>query len=190
VQNTFTIAPAPNGIAQIGNSLFVLCQDSFGGLEGAIYEFDIQSVSQTQSFELNLKPGKDLLAGPDGLLYFNSGSSIYVSDFNSTFDEAGDKLAFTDAGHESIYGFDVSENGDIWIGDARGFTGNGRIYRYNSSGELLNNWTFYGGHDPEDYQHFVGEEPTDLNLHPNSPGYRLILNNILFPAAKKKKQKT
>jgi hypothetical protein len=51
-------------------------------------------------------------------------------------------------------------------------------------------WTFYGGHDPEDYQHFVGEEPTDLNLFPNSPGYRLILNNILFPAAKKKKQKT
>jgi hypothetical protein len=51
-------------------------------------------------------------------------------------------------------------------------------------------WTFFGGHDPEDYQHRVGEEPTDLNLHPNSAGYRLILNNILFPAAKKKKQKT
>lgn len=51
-------------------------------------------------------------------------------------------------------------------------------------------WTFYGGHDPEDYQHFVGEPPTDLNLHPNSAGYRLILNNILFPAAKKKKRKT
>ncbi|MFK7900432.1 MAG: asparagine synthetase B, partial [Cyclobacteriaceae bacterium] len=51
-------------------------------------------------------------------------------------------------------------------------------------------WSFYGGHDPEDYQHFVGEEPTDLNLHPNSPGYRLILNNILFPSAKKKKKKT
>ena len=51
-------------------------------------------------------------------------------------------------------------------------------------------WTFYGGHDPEDYQHFIGEEPTDLTLYPNSPGYRLILNNILFPAAKKKKRKT
>ena len=51
-------------------------------------------------------------------------------------------------------------------------------------------WTFYGGHDPEDYQHMVGDPPTDLNLHPNSPGYRLILNNILFPAAKKQKQKT
>ncbi len=51
-------------------------------------------------------------------------------------------------------------------------------------------WTFYGGHDPEDYQHKVGDPPTELELHPNSAGYRLILNNILFPAAKKKKQKT
>ena len=51
-------------------------------------------------------------------------------------------------------------------------------------------FTFYGGHDPEDYQHMPGEEPTDLALHPNSPGYRLILNNILFPAARKKKPKT
>ena len=51
-------------------------------------------------------------------------------------------------------------------------------------------WTFLGGHDPEDYQHLVGDPPTDLNLHPNSPGYRLILNNVLFPAAKKKKLKT
>jgi hypothetical protein len=51
-------------------------------------------------------------------------------------------------------------------------------------------WTFYGGHDPEDYQHNSNEPPTDLSLHPNSPGYRLILNNVLFPAAHKKKLKT
>ncbi len=51
-------------------------------------------------------------------------------------------------------------------------------------------FTFYGGHDPEDYRHYVGDPPTDLALHPNSPGYRLILNNILFPAARKKPQKT
>ena len=51
-------------------------------------------------------------------------------------------------------------------------------------------FTFYGGHDPEDYQHAVGDPPTDLSLYKNSPGYRIILNNILFPAAKKKKQKT
>jgi hypothetical protein len=61
-------------------------------------------------------------------------------------------------------------------------------YIHGSSGK--GTWTFYGGHDPEDYQHQVGEPPTDLNLHPNSPGYRLILNNILFPSAKKKKMKT
>jgi len=61
-------------------------------------------------------------------------------------------------------------------------------YLHGSSGK--GTWTFYGGHDPEDYQHQVGEPPTDLNLHPNSPGYRLILNNILFPSAKKKKMKT
>ncbi|MDZ7333297.1 MAG: asparagine synthetase B [candidate division KSB1 bacterium] len=51
-------------------------------------------------------------------------------------------------------------------------------------------FTFYGGHDPEDYQHFVGDPETQLSLHKNSPGYRLILNNILFPAAKKKERKT
>ena len=51
-------------------------------------------------------------------------------------------------------------------------------------------WTFYGGHDPEDYKHKIGDPKTELELYPNSPGYRLILNNILFPAAKKKKQKT
>lgn len=51
-------------------------------------------------------------------------------------------------------------------------------------------WTFYGGHDPEDYRHYVGDPKTELELHPNSPGYRLILNNVLFPAAKKQKMKT
>ncbi len=51
-------------------------------------------------------------------------------------------------------------------------------------------WTFFGGHDPEDYRHYVDDPETDLNLHPTSPGYRLILNNVLFPAAKKKKRKT
>lgn len=51
-------------------------------------------------------------------------------------------------------------------------------------------FTFYGGHDPEDYTHYVGDPPTDLSLHPNSPGYRLILNNILFPAAQQEKKQT
>ncbi len=61
-------------------------------------------------------------------------------------------------------------------------------YMHGTFGKGL--WTFYGGHDPEDYRHYVGDPATDLSLHPNSPGYRLILNNILFPAAKKKNRKT
>jgi hypothetical protein len=51
-------------------------------------------------------------------------------------------------------------------------------------------FTYLAGHDPEDYQHFVNDPPTDLRKHSNSPGYRLILNNVLFPAARKKEQKT
>jgi len=62
--------------------------------------------------------------------------------------------------------------------------------RFMHSPQGYGTWTFYGGHDPEDYQHFVNDPETDLSLHPNSPGYRLILNNILFPAAEKKKRKT
>lgn len=61
-------------------------------------------------------------------------------------------------------------------------------YLHGNHGE--GTFTFYGGHDPEDYTHFVGDPPTDLNLHTSSPGYRLILNNILFPAAEKKKKQT
>jgi hypothetical protein len=51
-------------------------------------------------------------------------------------------------------------------------------------------FTFFGGHDPEDYEHRVGDPPTQLELHKNSPGYRLILNNVLFPAAQKQERKT
>jgi hypothetical protein len=76
--------------------------------------------------------------------------------------------------------------GVIIMGEMK--TGNEARYIHGEYGK--GQWTFYGGHDPEDYQHVVGDPPTDLSLHPNSPGYRLILNNVLFPAARKKKQKT
>ncbi|MFN3555717.1 MAG: asparagine synthetase B [Bacteroidales bacterium] len=72
------------------------------------------------------------------------------------------------------------------LGEKRAY--NEARYIHGSFGQ--GTFTFYGGHDPEDYRHFVGDPPTDLNLFPNSPGYRLILNNVLFPAARKQKQKT
>jgi hypothetical protein len=71
----------------------------------------------------------------------------------------------------------ATEDGAPWVKYIHGDYGKGT-------------WTFLGGHDPEDPQHVVGSAPTDLSLHPNSPGYRLILNNVLFPAAKKKPLKT
>ena len=71
----------------------------------------------------------------------------------------------------------ASEEGAPWVKYIHGDYGKG-------------SWTFLGGHDPEDPQHNIGAAPTDLSLHPNSPGYRLILNNVLFPAAKKKPLKT
>ncbi|MEM7659105.1 MAG: asparagine synthetase B [Bacteroidota bacterium] len=78
------------------------------------------------------------------------------------------------------------ENGVLVMGELKAY--NEARYIHGNYGKGM--WTYYGGHDPEDYRHFVGEDPTDLALHPNSPGYRLILNNILFPAARKKKRKT
>jgi hypothetical protein len=71
----------------------------------------------------------------------------------------------------------ADEEGATWVKYIHGDRGKGT-------------WTFFGGHDPEDPQHQIGDPPTDLSLHPNSPGYRLILNNVLFPAAKKKELKT
>jgi hypothetical protein len=74
----------------------------------------------------------------------------------------------------------------VLLGEVEG--GNEVRYLHGNFGR--GTFTFLGGHDPEDYHHLVGDSPTDLNLYPNSPGYRLILNNILFPAARKKEQKT
>nr|MDQ6925604.1 asparagine synthetase B [Candidatus Eremiobacteraeota bacterium] len=71
----------------------------------------------------------------------------------------------------------ATEDGAPWVKYIHGDYGKGA-------------WTFLGGHDPEDPQHAIGSPPTDLALHPDSPGYRLILNNVLFPAAKKKPRKT
>ncbi|MGA1374365.1 MAG: asparagine synthetase B, partial [Flavobacteriales bacterium] len=71
-----------------------------------------------------------------------------------------------------------------------GETRNARSAKYIQGVLGEGQWTYYGGHDPEDYRHLVNDRHTDLSLHPNSAGYRLILNNILFPAAKKQERKT
>ncbi len=89
-------------------------------------------------------------------------------------------------GQTTAFNKDVVKSNVIILGDNKAFHEDRYIHGTFGNGF----WTFYGGHDPEDYQHFVGDPPTELDMYPNSPGYRLILNNVLFPAAKKKKQKT
>jgi hypothetical protein len=89
-------------------------------------------------------------------------------------------------GQTTAFRRDLIKKGIILMGQVEGT----REVKYLNGNWGQGTFTFYGGHDPEDYQHAVGDPPTDLSLHPNSPGYRLILNNVLFPAAEKKKHKT
>ncbi len=89
-------------------------------------------------------------------------------------------------GQTTAFNKDLLKSNVLIMGDNKSL--NEARYIHGEFGKGM--WTFYGGHDPEDYQHLVGDPTTDLSLHPNSPGFRLILNNILFPAARKKKQKT
>ena len=119
--------------------------------------------------------------------------SFTLFDFSPKFDPVPAMLV---QNHENVigdfYGLTTSfrkdrlKPGVIVLADEQGTAWS--KYLHGSFGQ--GTWTFLGGHDPEDPQHQVGDEPTDLNLHPHSPGYRLILNNVLFPAAKKKTLKT
>ena len=112
-------------------------------------------------------------------------------DFSAKFDPVPAMLTQS---HESVlpdfYGLTTSfaidrlKPGVVKLGIEGGWA----KYIHGNIGE--GTWTYYGGHDPEDPEHQIGDPPTDLELHRNSPGYRLILNNVLFPAAKKKKLKT
>jgi len=89
-------------------------------------------------------------------------------------------------GQSTAFNRDVIKSEVLIMGENK--TANEARYIHGEFGKGM--WTFYGGHDPEDYRHYVGDPPTKLDLYPNSAGYRLILNNVLFPAAKKKKLKT
>jgi hypothetical protein len=114
-------------------------------------------------------------------------------DFSAKWDvvptmltQCHDKIIKGFMGQSTAFRKDLIKSNVLILGETKSI--NSVKYMHGTYGN--GQWSFYGGHDPEDYRHMVGDPPTDLNLHPNSPGYRLILNNILFPAAKKKEQKT
>jgi hypothetical protein len=142
------------------------------------YEYEISSIDVTETRPKNLTPLTDFFT---------------LFEFSAKWDPVPTML---NQDHETrIRGFmgqttafneDYVKPSSIILGENKSL----HEARYIHGDFGKGTWTFLGGHDPEDYQHMVGDPPTDLNLFPNSPGYRLILNNVLFPAAKKEKRKT
>jgi len=142
------------------------------------YEYEISSIDATETRPRSLNQSTDLFT---------------LFDFSAKWDPVPSMLC---QDHETIiYGFmgQTTAFKKKYLKSSVLIMGENKVLgevRYIHGDFGKGTWTFLGGHDPEDYQHLVGDPPTELNLHPNSPGYRLILNNILFPAARKEKRKT
>ncbi len=117
--------------------------------------------------------------------------AFFLFDFSAKFDPVPAMLT---QNHEDVipdfYGLTTSFRIDRLKPGTIVLAKEGNIAKYLHGNYGEGTWTYFGGHDPEDPEHQIGDPPTDLDLHPNSPAYRLILNNVLFPAAKKKKLKT
>lgn len=159
-------------------------------------KLDFENTFAFENFRLDRDPMKYEYSNIDGTDLHTRNESIdkfTLFDFSAKWDVVPTMLTqcHTDVingfmGQTTDFRTDLIKKNVLVMGESKAI-GTAR-YIHGEYGQ--GTWTFYGGHDPEDYEHRVGDPPTDLDLHPNSPGYRLILNNILFPAAKKKKRKT
>lgn len=142
------------------------------------YEYEISSIDVTQTRPKSLREGNDFFTLFEFSAKWDPVPTMLCQNHETVLKGfMGQTTAFNKSHLKSdvlLMGENKSANEARYI---HGEFGNGT-------------WTFLGGHDPEDYHHYIGDPPTELDLHPNSPGYRLILNNILFPAAKKQKRKT
>lgn len=170
--------------------------DGDGIAPDALSRLDYSETLAFQDFQPSLNPMEyehsDLDAPPPMSLRDPAVDYFTLFDFSARFDPVPSML--TQNHVASVRGFmgqttafreDALKPGIVVLGQHP--TGTVR-YLYGPVGRGF--FAFYSGHDPEDYQHLVGDPPTDLSLHPHSPGYRLILNNVLFPAAKQQPQKT
>jgi hypothetical protein len=142
------------------------------------YEYEISSIDVTQTRSRGVNPANDFFILFDFSAKWDPVPSMLCQDH--------DQIIRGFMGQTTAFNRDNLKPSALVLGDNKSL--NEVRYIHGDFGK--GTWTFLGGHDPEDYQHLVGDPPTELNLHPNSPGYRLILNNILFPAARKEKRKT
>lgn len=163
---------------------------------GAQQKLDYSKTLAFEDFTLRMNPAEyeysDIDVGPTSM---NNPESDYFTlfEFSAKYDPVPTMLTQCHVG--IVHGFlgqttafkkDLIKNSVTVLAEREGTD----EVRYIHGNLGRGTFTWYGGHDPEDYRHGIGDPPTDLDLHRSSPGYRLILNNILFPAAKKKKQKT
>lgn len=189
--DTFDIALAAAG-TDICETMF----DGDGADRAAQSKLDFSNTFAFQNFRLDMNPISHQFSNIDvsqTRMVERSKDFFTLFDFSAKYDvvpsmltQNHDKVIKGFMGLTTAYNKGVLKPGVTIMGEMK--TANEARYIHGEYGK--GQWTFYGGHDPEDYQHAVGDPPTDLKLHPNSPGYRLILNNVLFPAANKKKQKT
>ncbi len=159
-------------------------------------KLDYSKTLAFKDFKLSMNPAEYEFSDIDATNYRRIPEQkdyFYLFDFSAKWDQVPtmlcqnhEKIIKGFMGQTTAYNKDKIKSNVLIMGENK--TYNEARYIHGEFGK--GTWTFYGGHDPADYQHLVGDPKTDLNLHPNSPGYRLILNNILFPAAKKKKKKT
>ncbi|MES2873981.1 MAG: asparagine synthetase B [Bacteroidota bacterium] len=190
---TFDVALAANG-TDIVERMF----DGDGSDPQAQAKLDFNQTFAFHNFKLDLNPSNNEFSTIDSRPEISSGAT-FASDFFTLFDFSAkwdivpamltqnhDKVIKGFMGQTTSFKRGLIKPSVLVMGETKTMDEAKYIHGEFGKGQ----WTFYGGHDPEDYRHMVGDPPTDLNLHPNSPGYRLILNNVLFPAAKKKKQKT
>ena len=192
--DTFDIALAAEGV-DIAAAIF----DGDAADPQAQRKLDYTKTVAFENFVLETDPlvyeHSDIDTTPDDIRRVRTAEADYFSlfEFSAKYDPVPAML--TQCHTNVINGFlgqttgfrrDLIKKSVIVLADVEGE----EEVKYIHGGVGKGSFTFYGGHDPEDHKHHVGDPPTRLSLHPNSPGYRLILNNILFPAAKKKERKT
>ncbi len=188
---SFDVALAADGID--------ICETMFDGDpadQHAQQKLDFSKTFAFQNFKLDLNPYNYEFSDIDATSTRNldrTDDFFTLFDFSAKWDivptmltQNHDKVIKGFMGQTTAFRKSLLKSDVLVLGETK--SANEARYIHGEFGK--GQWTFYGGHDPEDYQHAVGDPPTDLSLYPNSPGYRLILNNVLFPAAKKKKQKT
>lgn len=190
--DSFDIALAAEGI-DIAESMF----DGDGTDQNAQRKLDYNRSVAFKDFKLEMNPEQYEFSDIDATRSrsgFNESNDFFtLFDFSAKWDlvptmltQNHDKVIKGFMGQTTAFRKQLIKPSITVLGENKGAAEVRFLHGEIGKGQF----TFYGGHDPEDYQHQVSDPPTDLSLHPNSPGYRLILNNILFPAAKKKPQKT